>query len=182
MDAAAQIAEATLPFMTVGDPTDPNTICGPLINKSQYDKVLGFIEQGKKDGRLLGGGGPATQFDRGYFVQPTVFANIAADSALAQQEIFGPVLVIIGFDDDEDAIRIANGTQFGLSGGVNAVDVDRALSVANRIRSGTIAVNGAQWFDPESPFGGYRASGLGREWGPEGLEDFLETKTVSYPG
>jgi aldehyde dehydrogenase (NAD+) len=101
---------------------------------------------------------------------------------VAQEEIFGPVLVIVGFDDDQDAVRTANDSPYGLSGAVFSADQDRAVAVAKRIRTGTISVNGSQWFDPDSPFGGYKQSGLGREWGPEGFEDFLETKTMSIPG
>jgi aldehyde dehydrogenase (NAD+) len=181
MDQAAEMAAGMLGQLPYGDPTDATNMMGPVINRSQYDKILGYLEIGKADGRLVTGGGAATQFDRGYWIQPTVFADIPVTSRLAQEEIFGPVLVIIGFDDDDDAVRIANDSTYGLSGGVYAGDVDRAMAVANRLRTGTIAVNGAQWFDVESPFGGYKQSGLGREWGPEGLEDFLETKTVSFP-
>ncbi|MCU1616276.1 MAG: aldehyde dehydrogenase family protein [Frankiales bacterium] len=181
MDQAAEIAAGFLGQLPYGDPTDATNMMGPVINRSQYDKILGYLEIGKADGRLVAGGGPATQFERGYWIQPTVFADIPVTSRLAREEIFGPVLVIVGFDDDDDAVRIANDSAYGLSGGVYAGDVDRAKAVANRLRTGTIAVNGAQWFDVESPFGGYKQSGLGREWGREGLEDFLETKTVSFP-
>jgi aldehyde dehydrogenase (NAD+) len=181
MGRAAELAGAMIAQIPYGDPTDPSVLMGPVINRSQYDTVLRYMERGMSDGRLVAGGGPATQFERGYFVQPTVFADVPNSSPLAQEEIFGPVLVIIGFEDDDDAVRIANDSRYGLSGGVLAGDADRAMNVAGRLRTGTVAVNNAQWYDPESPFGGYRQSGLGREWGPEGLEDFLETKTVSYP-
>jgi aldehyde dehydrogenase (NAD+) len=181
MGRAAELAGAMIAQVPYGDPTDPSVLMGPVINRSQYDNVLRYIERGKSDGRLVTGGGPATQFEHGYFVQPTVFADVPNSSPLAQEEIFGPVLVIIGFEDDDDAVRIANDSQYGLSGGVLAGDADRAMNVAGRLRTGTVAVNNTHWYDPESPFGGYRQSGLGREWGPEGLEDFLETKTISYP-
>jgi aldehyde dehydrogenase (NAD+) len=110
-----------------------------------------------------------------------LFTDVPPDSRIAREEIFGPVVALVPFEDDEDAVRIANDSAYGLSGAVTSGDVERAKAVAFRLRTGTVAVNGAQWFDPESPFGGYKQSGLGREWGPEGLEDFLETKTVSYP-
>jgi aldehyde dehydrogenase (NAD+) len=182
MDQAAEIAGQVFAGMPYGDPTDPGNLAGPVINKAQYDKVLAYIEQGKKDGRLLAGGGPAEQFDKGFFIQPTVFADIPNDSALAQEEIFGPVLVLVPYGEtDDDAVRVANASSFGLSGGVWSGDLARGRAVADRLRTGTVTVNGGMWFDPESPFGGYKQSGLGREWGPEGLEDFLETKTVGYP-
>jgi aldehyde dehydrogenase (NAD+) len=144
--------------------------------------VLDYVQLGKQDARLVTGGDRASQFERGFFVQPTLFTDVPADSRIAREEIFGPVVVIIGFDDDDDAVRIANDSAYGLSGAVYSGDVERARKVALRLRTGTVAINGGQWFDPESPFGGYKQSGIGREWGVEGLEDFLETKTMSYPG
>lgn len=182
LERANEIAQAVADQIPYGDPTDPNNIMGPLINKTQYDKVLSYMEIGRREGTLLTGGGAATQFEKGYFVQPTVITRVDNSSTIAQQEIFGPVSVIIGFDDDDDAIQIANDTQYGLSGAVVCSDLERAGAVANQLRTGTVGVNLAQWFDPESPFGGYHQSGIGREGGPEGLEEFLETKTVSYPG
>jgi aldehyde dehydrogenase (NAD+) len=165
-----------------GDPTDFNNMAGPLINARQRERVLSYIEKGKSEGaKLLVGGGAATQFDKGYFVQPTLFADVDPDSTIAQEEIFGPVLVVIPYENDDDAVRIANDSRYGLSGAVNGGSLDRALSVARRIRTGTIAVNGGQWFGPDSPFGGYKESGLGREHGVEGFEEYLETKTIGLP-
>lgn len=152
-----------------------------MINRSQFEKVLDYIELGKTQARLVIGGTRPEQHSKGYFVPPTLFSHVPADSRIAREEIFGPVICLIGFADDDDAVRIANDSEFGLSGSVYSSDVERAKRVAVRLRTGTIALNGAQWFDPESPFGGYKQSGLGREWGVEGLEDFLETKTFSYP-
>jgi aldehyde dehydrogenase (NAD+) len=181
MEQATQIAVGALQQLPYGDPMDVNNLMGPLINPAQLERVLNYIEIGKQEAQLVLGGARATQFDRGYFVQPTIFTDVPAGARIAREEIFGPVVSIIGFDDDDDAVRIANDSDYGLSGSVFSGDLDRALGVASRLRTGTIAVNGAQWFDPESPFGGYKQSGLGREWGVEGLEDFLEVKTVSFP-
>lgn len=165
-----------------GDPNDFANMAGPLVNAKQRERVLGYIERGKAEGaRVLVGGGPATQFERGYFVQPTVFVDVDPDSTIAQEEIFGPVLAVIPFEDDDDAVRIANNSRYGLSGAVNSGSLERAISVARRIRTGTIAVNGGQWFGPDSPFGGYRESGTGREHGVAGFEEYLETKTIGLP-
>ncbi len=165
-----------------GDPMDPSNLMGPLVNASQRDKVLGMIERAKADGaRCLVGGGPAEQFDRGYFVQPTLFVDVDPDSELAQDEVFGPVLAVIKYTDDDDAVRIANNSRYGLSGAVTGAGLDRAMSVAARIRTGTISVNGGGWFGPDSPFGGYKQSGIGREHGVAGFEEYLETKTMGLP-
>ena len=166
-----------------GDPNDFANMAGPLVNAKQRDRVLAYIEQGKAEGaNCIVGGGRATQFDKGYFVQPTLFIDVDPDSTIAQEEIFGPVLSVIPYDDDDDAVRIANNSRYGLSGAVNSASLDRALSVARRIRTGTVAVNGGQWFGPDSPFGGYRESGTGREHGIAGFEEYLETKTIGIPG
>jgi aldehyde dehydrogenase (NAD+) len=178
---ASAIAEAVMNALPYGDPTDLTNIMGPLINRTQYERVLDYIRVGRDEATLVAGGARAAQFDRGFYIQPTLFTDVPPESRIAREEIFGPVVVLIPFDDDDDAVRIANDSAYGLSGAVTSGDVERAKAVAFRLRTGTVAVNGAQWFDPESPFGGYKQSGLGREWGPEGLEDFLETKTVSYP-
>jgi aldehyde dehydrogenase (NAD+) len=182
MRQAAEIAAATVAHIPYGDPFDMNTMMGPLISERQFRRVIDYIELGKSEGRLVVGGGRAEQFDRGWFIQPTVIADVPNGARVAQEEIFGPVLVIVGFDDDNDAVRTANDSLYGLSGAVFSANLDRATAVAKRLRTGTVGVNGSQWFDPDSPFGGYKQSGLGREWGPEGLEDFLETKTMSVPG
>jgi aldehyde dehydrogenase (NAD+) len=166
-----------------GDPEDAANMAGPLINARQRERVLGYIEKGKAEGaRAIVGGGPATQFDKGYYVQPTLFVDVDPDSTIAQEEIFGPVLSVIPFEDDDDAVRIANNSRYGLSGAVTSKSLDRALAVARRIRTGTLAVNGGQWFGPDSPFGGYKESGQGREHGVPGFEEYLETKTIGLPG
>jgi aldehyde dehydrogenase (NAD+) len=165
-----------------GDPTNPAHMQGPQISKRQQERVLAHIEKGRQEGaRLLVGGGVPAHLAKGFYVEPTLFADVDPGSALAQEEIFGPVLCVIPFDDDDDAVRIANGTIYGLSGAVHGASVERALGVARRIRSGTISVNGAQWFHVDNPFGGYKQSGVGRENGRLGFEEFLETKVIALP-
>jgi aldehyde dehydrogenase (NAD+) len=181
-DEGVAIVKTAFESFPYGDPNDLNNMAGPLINAKQRERVLGYIEKGKAEGaKCLVGGGPARQFDKGYFVQPTLFVDVDPEMTIAQEEIFGPVLSVIPFEDDDDAVRISNNSRYGLSGAVNSASFDRALSVARRIRTGTIAVNGGQWFGPDSPFGGYKESGLGREHGIEGFEEYLETKTVGLP-
>ena len=181
-DEGVAMLEGAFETMPYGDPTDAANLMGPLVNASQRDRVLGFIEKGKAEGaRCVVGGGPATQFDKGYFVQPTLFVDVDPDSTIAQEEIFGPVLAVIKYTDDDDAVRIANNSRYGLSGSVASGDLDRAMGVAARIRAGTVSVNGGAWFGPDSPFGGYKESGIGREHGIAGFEEYLETKTVGLP-
>jgi aldehyde dehydrogenase (NAD+) len=155
---------------------------GPQISKKQQERVLGYIQKGIEEGaRLLSGGGVPPHLSKGYFVEPTLFADVDPDSTIAQQEIFGPVLCVIPYDDDDDAVRIANNSIYGLSGGVYSASVERSLAVARRIRTGTLSINGAQWFDVDTPFGGYRQSGVGRENGVLGFEEYLETKVMGVP-
>ena len=181
-DEGVEIVKGSFESFPYGDPNDLNNMAGPLINARQRDRVLGYIEKGKAEGaRCLVGGGAAPQFDKGYFVQPTLFVDVDPDSTIAQEEIFGPVLSVIPYDDDDDAVRIANNSKYGLSGAVSGGSYERALAVARRIRTGTISVNGGQWFGQDSPFGGYKHSGLGREHGVEGFEEYLETKTIGVP-
>ena len=181
-DEGVEIVKAAFESFPYGDPTDPANMAGPVINARQRDRILGYIEKGKAEGaRCLVGGGAATQFDAGYWVQPTLFVDVDPDSTIAQEEIFGPVLVVIPFEDDDDAVRIANNSRYGLSGAVTSASLDRAMAVARRLRTGTVAVNGGQWYGPDSPFGGYKESGIGREHGLEGFSEYLETKTIGYP-
>jgi aldehyde dehydrogenase (NAD+) len=181
-DEAVDIAKTAFEGISYGDPNDPANLMGPLINASQRERVLGYIEKGKGEGaRLVTGGGPATQFEKGYFVQPTLFADVDNSMTIAREEIFGPVHVLIPHDGDDDAVQIANDSRYGLSGSVASASLDRALDVARRIRTGTMMVNGGMWFGPDSPFGGYKESGNGREHGVEGFEEYLETKTIGLP-
>ena len=181
-DEGVDIVRQAFESFPYGDPTDLNNMAGPLVNARQRERVLGYIEKGKAEGaKCLVGGGPATQFEKGYFVQPTLFVDVDPQSTIAQEEIFGPVLVVIPYEDDDDAVRIANNSRYGLSGAVTSASLERALGVARRIRTGTVSVNGGMWFGPDSPFGGYKESGLGREHGVQGFEEYLETKTIGLP-
>jgi aldehyde dehydrogenase (NAD+) len=165
-----------------GDPTNPAHLMGPLINAKQRDRVLGYIEKGRAEGaRLLVGGGRPAHLEKGYYVEPTLFVDVDPDSTIAQEEIFGPVLAVIPYEDDDDAVRIANNSRYGLSGAVTSASLERAVAVARRIRTGTVTVNGGLWFGPDSPFGGYKESGIGREHGVEGFEEYLQTKTLGLP-
>jgi len=173
--AAKQSAEAT----KVGDPLAEGTAVGPLANQSQFDKVQRLIHQGIEEGARLITGGPGRpeSLPKGYFVKPTIFADVRNDMTVAREEIFGPVLCIIPYEDEEDAIRIANDTPYGLSGFVTSGSPERAGRVARRIRSGNVHINGAR-VDFGGCFGGYKQSGNGREWGEAGLEEFLELKAI----
>ena len=179
-DDAVELAKTAMEGVTYGDPTDGGNIMGPLINARQRDRVLGYVEAGVAEGaRLVTGGGRPAHLDKGWFVEPTLFADVDNSMRIAQEEIFGPVLVLIPFHDDDDAVRIANDSEYGLSGGVTSASEDRALAVARRIRSGTVSVNGGVYYNAASPFGGYKGSGVGRQNGREGFEQHLETKTIA---
>lgn len=167
-------------FIQYGDPSSDSQIMGPLVNAQQRERVLAYIEKGKEEGaRLLLGGGIPQDLETGFYVEPTVFVDVTNDMTIAREEIFGPVLAVIAHDGDEDAIRIANDSDFGLSGSVWAASEERALAVARRIRTGTINVNGGNFYGADAPFGGYKQSGIGREMGREGFEEYLETKTIA---
>jgi aldehyde dehydrogenase (NAD+) len=181
-DEGVELLKTAFENFSYGDPNDLANMQGPLVNARQLERVLGYIEKGKAEGaRLVVGGKRSDRFEKGYFVEPTLFVDVKPDMTIAQEEIFGPVLAVIPFDGDDDAVRIANNSQYGLSGSVSSASLERALGVARRIRTGTVSVNGGQWFGPDSPFGGYRQSGVGREHGVEGFEEYLETKTIGLP-
>jgi len=182
MAEGAEIAKASFESLGYGDPTDPSNLMGPLVSAKQRERVLGYIEKGKAEGaRLVTGGGIPSHLDRGWYVEPTLFADVDNRSTIAQEEIFGPVLCMIGYRDEEDAIRIANESRYGLSGTISSADLDRAKAVARRIRTGTLGINGGIWYGADAPFGGYKGSGIGRQCGLEGLEIFTQTKTVGWP-
>ncbi len=167
--------------MPVGLPDDPGTAIGPLISEKQRDRVEGYIKKGVEEGaRIVTGGGRPEGLDGGWFVQPTVFADVDNSMTIAQEEIFGPVLAVIPYDTEDDAVRIANDSVYGLAGSVWTTDNAKALEIASRIRTGTYAVN-MYAFNPGAPFGGYKNSGVGRENGPEGIEAYCETKSVLLP-
>ncbi len=181
---AVAIATKVAQSVTLGDPMDKGPHLGPVVSKAQFDKIQGLIQVGIDEGaRVVAGGvGRADGFDRGYYVKPTVFAGVHNDMTIAREEIFGPVLVMIPFKDEADAIRIANDTPYGLAGYIQSGDLERARRVARKVRAGSVYLNG-NGQDYCSPFGGYKQSGNGREWGAFGLHDFLEVKVINgfYP-
>jgi aldehyde dehydrogenase (NAD+) len=179
MQEVAELARAAAERVNVGSPQSAETMIGPVVSQAQWEKIQGLIKQGIEEGAELVAGGPGRPegLERGYYVRPTIFAGVRNDMTIAREEIFGPVLSIIGYKDEEDAVRIANDTRYGLSGYVWAADIDRARNVARRIRTGMVHVNGAP-VDNKAPFGGYKESGNGREWGHYGFEDFLEVKSI----
>jgi aldehyde dehydrogenase (NAD+) len=176
------LAKASFENVRYGDPTDPSVVQGPQVSRKQQQRVLGYIERGIREGaRLVTGGGVPKHLKRGFYVEPTLFADVDPDATIAQEEIFGPVLCVIPYEDDDDAVRIANRSIYGLSGAVTSASEERAMAMARRIRAGTLSVNGGQWFSVETPFGGYKQSGLGRENGVQGFEEYLETKAIGLP-
>ena len=160
---------------------NPAHIMGPVVSRRQMERVLSYIELGQQEGAtLLAGGKARPDKGTGYFIEPTCFADVSNDMRIAREEIFGPVLVVIPFEDDDDAVRIANQSEYGLGGGVASGDLERAMNIARRVRTGTMSVNGGMSIAGDIPFGGYKASGIGREWGLEGIEEFLETKLIAW--
>ena len=178
-EEAKEIAKQAAESTKVGDPSAEDTGIGPVVSEVQFNKIQGLIEKGIEEGAELVSGGPGKPegLNAGYYVRPTVFANVNNDMTIAREEIFGPVLSILPYKDEEEAVEIANDTEYGLYGYVSSGDVEHAKKVANQIRAGSIAINGAQ-ADFTAPFGGYKQSGNGKEWGPFGFEEFLETKAV----
>ena len=178
-DEAVGLAVAGTEKYVVGDPLAAGTRIGPLVTAAQRDRVRGYIERGIAEGGTLATGGvePPDGLDRGWFVRPTVFAGVRPDAIIAQEEIFGPVLAVLPYADEDEAVEIANGTPYGLAGAVWSADQDRAVAVARRLRTGQVDVNGGR-FNPVAPFGGYKQSGTGRELGRYGLEEFLEVKSL----
>jgi aldehyde dehydrogenase (NAD+) len=178
-DEALEIAVAAAAKYEPGDPALPSTRLGPAVSAAQRDRVVGYIERGVSEGAKLALGGTSRPRDRGFFVTPTVFGHVAPDMVIAQEEIFGPVLSVMPYADEDDAVRIANSTIYGLGGAVFSADTDRALAVAKRLRTGQVDINGAA-FNTSAPFGGYRQSGNGREFGAHGLAEFTELKSIQH--
>lgn len=178
-EEAVEIAVRTAASLKLGDPMDAATRLGPLISGPQRGRVEGYIEAGKREGaRLVTGGKRPAEFSRGYYLEPTIFADVASKMTIAQEEIFGPVLSILPYDTEEEAIAIANDSIYGLAGGVWSADAERALAVARRIRAGQVDINGGR-YNPLAPFGGYKQSGIGRELGRYGLEEYFQLKALA---
>ncbi|MFD4354334.1 aldehyde dehydrogenase family protein [Nocardia sp. NPDC058518] len=176
-DRVAELVAANFAHVRHGDPNEPTTYMGPLISATQRDKVHAMVERAVAAGATLVTGGK--KLDPGFFYAPTLLANVDPDSEIAQEEVFGPVLALIPYSDDDEAVRIANNSIYGLSGAVFSADADRAKAVARRVRTGTFSINGGNYFHPDAPFGGYKQSGIGREMGVAGFEEFLEHKTLA---
>ncbi len=162
---------------TTGDPFAEGTPLGPLVSDAQRERVRGYIQTGIDEGAKLVCGGVTTEHERGYFVEPTVFSDVTPEMTIAREEIFGPVLVLMPYEDEDDAVRIGNATDYGLAGGVWSGDEERAKRVARRLRTGQVEINGGV-FNPLAPFGGFKQSGHGRELGRHGLEEFLVPKAL----
>jgi aldehyde dehydrogenase (NAD+) len=179
MEEAAALAADVANTIHVGDPRGDGVQVGPLVSAQQWQKVQALIQKGIDEGATLaaGGTGRPEGLGKGYYARPTVFSGVSNDMTIAREEIFGPVLSIIPYDDEDEAVAIANDTPYGLSGYVSSGSLERARRVAARLRTGMVHINGAS-LDSMAPFGGYKQSGNGREWGPEGIEEFLETKSI----
>jgi aldehyde dehydrogenase (NAD+) len=179
IDALKRAIVEAMQAFPVGDPADPKTAVGPMVSQKQYDRVQSYIRKGIQEGAevLIGGEGHPKGFEAGYFVKPTVFVNVSNDMTIAREEIFGPVLCVIAYDSDEDAIRIANDSRYGLHGAVLGNDLPRARRVASQLRAGRIVINGMT-DDPQAPWGGFKYSGFGREYGAYGINAFLETRAI----
>jgi len=180
-DEGVQLMAGTMSAIGAGDPTDPATVCGPLISARQRDRVESYLRGAVDAGGSFACGGGRPDRDRGFFVEPTLVVGVDNDATIAREEVFGPVLVAMPHDGDDDAVRIANDSDYGLSAAVYGGDLARAEAVAARLRTGTVGINGGLWYAADVPFGGYKQSGMGREMGVQGFEEYLETKAIAVP-
>jgi aldehyde dehydrogenase (NAD+) len=181
-DEGVELITGAMGMVPYGDPQSAEVFMGPLVSAKQRDRVLGYIQKGVDEGaKLVLGGGKPAHLPKGWYVEPTLFVDVDNSMTIAQEEIFGPVLAVLAYDDDDDAVRIANDSGYGLSGGVFSGSEERATAIARRVRTGSIAVNGGAWYGADSPYGGYKSSGVGRQNGIEGFEQYLETKAVAWP-
>ncbi len=179
-DQAVEAAAATMGGLKAGDPNSKRTVCGPVISERQRDRVQSYLDLAIEEGGTFAcGGGRSADHDKGYFIDPTVIAGLDNTARVAREEIFGPVLTVIAHDGDDDAVRIANDSPYGLSGTVFSPDAERAAGVAARLRVGTVNVNGGVWYAADAPFGGYKQSGVGREMGLAGFEEYTEIKVIA---
>jgi aldehyde dehydrogenase (NAD+) len=180
LDEVVEVAAATMASLAAADPTEPGTICGPVISARQRERIEGYLQSALDEGGSFAvGGGRSPKFERGYFIDPTLVVGLDNSARVAREEIFGPVLTVLTYDGDDEAVAIANDSPFGLSGAIFSGDEERALAVAARIRTGTLGINGGVWYAADVPFGGYKQSGIGREMGIAGFEEYLETKAVA---
>jgi acyl-CoA reductase-like NAD-dependent aldehyde dehydrogenase len=182
-DEGVALLEAMYRNIAPGDPQEPGTLCGPVISAKQRKRVLGYIQRGIDEGAklLVGGTDAPAGRDKGFWVRPTLFVDVDNAMTIAQEEIFGPVLVVIPYDDEADALRIANDSVYGLAGNVMSGSREHALAVARRLRAGFLGVNGGAGYGADVPFGGYKQSGIGRQNGSAGFDQYTEIKSVAYP-
>ncbi len=181
-DTAVAAASETMRQVRVGDPADQSTVCGPVISARQRDRIEAYLRSAAAEGGTFAcGGGRVPERDRGFWIAPTVISGLTNNARAAREEIFGPVLVVLPHDGDDDAVRIANDSPYGLSGAVFGSDLNRARAIAARIRTGTVGINGGVWYSPDIPFGGYKQSGFGREMGVAGFDEYLQYKAIAEP-
>jgi acyl-CoA reductase-like NAD-dependent aldehyde dehydrogenase len=182
-DEGVEFLKGVFESVTVGDPQAADTLCGPVINAKQRERVVGYVEKGIAEGAtaLVGGPQAPAGLDKGWFVTPTLFVDVDNTMTIAREEIFGPVLVVIPYTDDDEAVRIANDSPYGLAGYVLSDSFERSAAVARRLRAGSIGMNGGAPYGADLPFGGYKASGIGRQNGTAGFDQYLEVKSVAWP-
>ena len=180
-DEMVEALAAAVGAMKLGDPMDPETNVGPVVSRRQRDRIAGYLEAGKSAGAVAacGGGRPAS-LPRGWYIEPTVFAEVTNDMKIAREEIFGPVLVVIPYDGEDEAVRIANDSEYGLCGSVWTADAEHGAAIASRVRTGCVAINTPYLVDFLAPFGGFKKSGIGRELGPEGIQPYTEYQSIIF--